>query len=133
MDLNELRIDFDQFSRVVERVDRNEYTQIVQLFADYEQQYPEAVDTEKIACRATEELELSMRGKRPLDHPLIEYRWRLHAFADAMIHPTMLHFLIYSICRALADGQGDLLQELDDLMDSILANQIKIRRAPGRS
>lgn len=131
MDLDELRADLDQLSRAVERMDRDAYMRIFQEFAEYEQQHPEAVNPEKIAIRAAEELALFMRDKRPLDPPLIEYRWRLHAFADAVIHPTMLHFLIYSICRALADGQGDLLQELDELMETILASHIEICCAPG--
>lgn len=51
-----------------------------------------------------------MRGKRTLDHSLIEYRWRLHPVTDALSHPTMMHFLIYTICRALVDSKGDLLK-----------------------
>ncbi len=123
MEHGKLRADLEQLSRVVERMDRDAYTQMLQSVREYERRHPGSTDPERIAIHAAEEFALYMQGRRPLNHPLIEYRSRLHALADALAHPTMMHFLIYTICRAVVDGEGDLLQELDDLIGSIQANQ----------
>ena len=120
---DKLRAELEQLSRAVERMDRDAYMQMLQSVMDYERRHPGSTDPERIAIHAAEEFARYMHGRRPLNHPLIEYRWRFHALADALIHPTMMHFLIYTICRAVVDGEGDLLQDLDDLIGSIQANQ----------
>ncbi len=120
-----LRADFEQLSRTVERMDADAYTQLVEAVVEYEREHPEATDPEKIAIEVAEEFARFMQGRRRLDHPLIEYRWRLHAVTDALAHPTMMHFLIYTFCRALVDGRGDLLRELDELIETMQNGPVK--------
>lgn len=120
-----LRVDFEQLSRTVERMDANAYTQLVKAVVEYEREHPEATDPEKIAIDVAEEFARFMQGRRTLDHPLIEYRWRLHAVTDALAHPTMMYFLIYTFYRALVDGRGDLLQELDELIGTMQKGPVK--------
>ena len=132
MEHDKLRADLEQLSRAVERMDRNAYMQMLQSVMDYERRHPGSTEPEKIAIHAAEEFALYMQGKRPLNHPLIEFRWRFQALADALAHPTMMHFLIYTICRTLVDGEGDLLQDLDDLIGAIQANQVKDGLLPFR-
>ena len=125
MEQDKLRANLEQLSRVVESMDRNAYMQMLQNVRDYERRHPGSTDPEKIAFHAAEEFAFYMQGRRRLNHPLIEFRWRFHAFVDALAHPTIMHFLIYTICRAVVDGEGDLLQELDDLIGSIQANLLR--------
>ena len=120
-----LRADFEQLSRTVERMDAKDFVQLVQGFVEYEREHPEASNSEMIAIDAAEEFARFMQGRRTLGHPLIEYRWRLHAVTDALAQPTMMYFLIYTICRALVDGQGDLLQELDELIETMQSELVR--------
>lgn len=125
-----LRADFEQLSRAVERMDADAYKRLVQGVQDYEREHPEATDPEKIAIDAAEEFARFMQGRRTLDHSLIEYRWRLHAITDALAYPTMMHLLIYTICRALMDGQGDLLRELDELIETMQSGLLRSGLSP---
>lgn len=107
---------FQQLSRDVEQGGLDAFMPIFEACAEHERKHPEVVDRERIAIRATKEFALYMKGKRPLKHPLIEYRRRFLRVAHALTHPSTLHFSIYTTCRALENGKGDLLEELDDLL-----------------
>jgi len=54
-----------------------------------------------------------------LAYPAIEFYQRLEAFTDALIFPSAMNYLIHSICRTLASGQGDLLGDLDRVLKSL--------------